>query len=285
MTKEIIKTKWKDLSQSNLTPPQMEALKSLQQNKNITIKPSDKGGNLVIMDNCQYESMVMAIVRNREWYRKVSPNHLTLTTTRYQHLIGSAYQKGLINKNTWEFLNVTSHQKPTLYALPKIHKNPIKPPGRPIVSGNGCLTETASQLIDDFLRPHVEGMVSYLQDTSDLLHILDGIFIPQGSWLVALDIEALYNSIPHQLGVDVVEGLISENPEAPKQYNKLILDLLLFILSNNIFLFGGSHYLQVQGLAMGTKCAPTYANLYLGGWERELFFRGDMQTCFEQIPV
>lgn len=35
-------------------------------------------------------------------------------------------------------------------------------------------------------------------------------------------------------------------------------------------MFGSSHF-QVQGVAMGTKCAPSYANLYLRGWERELF--------------
>lgn len=29
-------------------------------------------------------------------------------------------------------------------------------------------------------------------------------------------------------------------------------------------------YLQIQGIAMGTCCAPSYANLYLGGWERDI---------------
>lgn len=40
---------------------------------------------------------------------------------------------------------------------------------------------------------------------------------------------------------------------------------------SNIFLFNGSTYLQVQWVAMGTSCAPLYANLYLEGWERTLF--------------
>lgn len=158
----------------------------------------------------------------------------------------------------------------------------MQPPGRPIVSGNGCLTETISQLID-YLRPHVEGLTSYLQDTSDLLWALEGIHIPKGAWLVALDVEALYISIPHDKGVAVVESLISEGDPIISTYNKLILDLLEFVLTNKVFLFGRSHYLQVRGVAMRTRCAPSYTNLYLGGWERDLFCSEEMQSSLCKI--
>lgn len=94
------------------------------------IKPSDKGGNLVIMDKSHYELMVFTLLNNREWYRKVSETHLKLTIRRYQDLIGSAYYDGLITKSAWEFLNVTCPRTPTLYTLPKIHKNSSNPPGR-----------------------------------------------------------------------------------------------------------------------------------------------------------
>lgn len=81
---------------------------------------------------------------------------------------------------------------------------------------------------------------------------------------MAIDVEALYNLIPHYLGVGVAEGFIFKRDLTSGQYNKFILDLLCFILTNNIFHFGHSYYLQVPGVAMGTKCAPTYVNLYLG---------------------
>lgn len=43
VTREITQTKWKDVSRSNLTTSQLEALKLLLSNKDIVIKPSDKG--------------------------------------------------------------------------------------------------------------------------------------------------------------------------------------------------------------------------------------------------
>lgn len=61
---------------------------------------------------------------------------------------------------------------PTFYALPKTHKCIDNLPSRPIVSGIGSRTSKASNLIDDYLRPHVESLPSYLKDTIHLLTIL-----------------------------------------------------------------------------------------------------------------
>ncbi|PIO33735.1 hypothetical protein AB205_0155560 [Aquarana catesbeiana] len=137
VTNEIRKSKWKGLTQSNLTPAQKEALISLQQEMHLIIKPSDKEGNLIVMENSQYESMVMRLLQNRKWYRKIPESHVNYTVTRYRQLLSSASYQGLINNKMWEFLNVPAPKTPTLYALPKIHKNAINPPGRPIVSGIG----------------------------------------------------------------------------------------------------------------------------------------------------
>ncbi|OCT80198.1 hypothetical protein XELAEV_18027009mg [Xenopus laevis] len=46
---------------------------------------------------------------------------------------------------------------------------------------------------------------------------------------------------------------------------------LKFVLHHNVFLFDGLYYLQRQRVAMGAKCVPSYANLYLGEWECRLF--------------
>ena len=45
--------------------------------------------------------------------------------------------------------------------------------------------------------------------------------------------------------------------------------LLLEVLQGNIFTFRGKHYLQKIGTAMGTKCAPSYANLFMHDLETQ----------------
>ena len=41
------------------------------------------------------------------------------------------------------------------------------------------------------------------------------------------------------------------------------------ILTNNTFTFNGQHYRQINGTAMGTKMAPSYAKLVMGNFEQK----------------
>lgn len=45
----------------------------LRKNSSIVVKPSDKGGNVVIMDNQDYVLMCLNILNNKNWYKKKSP--------------------------------------------------------------------------------------------------------------------------------------------------------------------------------------------------------------------
>ena len=48
-----------------------------------------------------------------------------------------------------------------------------------------------------------------------------------------------------------------------------ISDLIRILLTMSNFAFNSKHYLQKHGAAMGTRMAPSYANLFLGKFERD----------------
>lgn len=52
----------------------------------------------------------------------------------------------------------------------------------------------------------------------------------------------------------------------PNIQKEFILESI-FILTHNIFNFNEQIYLQMDGTAMGTKSAPSFANLYMGAYE------------------
>lgn len=54
----------------NLNEKEVEALKSLADNNQITIKPSDKGGNIVLLNNEDYINICKKILNNHDWYRQ-----------------------------------------------------------------------------------------------------------------------------------------------------------------------------------------------------------------------
>lgn len=62
-----------------------------------------------------------------------------------------------------------------------------------------------------------------------------------------------------------------------------IFSLLDFVLTHNYFVFKDRFYHQVNGTAMGTNCAPTYANLFLGWWEERIAFMEEYENYNSHI--
>ena len=71
-------------------------------------------------------------------------------------------QLGQISQNTCNYLTTDIDRTQQFYLLPKIHKDPLNPPKRPIVSGSGGPTEKNSQLVDHFIGPLVSLSQSYI---------------------------------------------------------------------------------------------------------------------------
>ena len=64
------------------------------------------------------------------------------------------------------------------------------------------------------------------------------------------------------------------NPTTLQLEPQIIGELIDIVLQNNVFEFNESFYLQKQGTAMGTKMAPSYANLFMGDLELQLLELG-----------
>lgn len=119
-------------------------------------------------------------------------------------MVVEAFNKDLVNKETMEFILIKHPILPTFYSLPKVHKNLQDPPGGPVISDIGSLTSNASLLIEEYLRPHVVSLPSYIKDTIELLKIMYSLQLLANEILVTIDVEAFYSSgIPHGKGVQI----------------------------------------------------------------------------------
>lgn len=64
--------------------------------------------------------------------------------------------------------------------------------------------------VDDYLQTHLHSLSSFLRDTVQLLQVVDNLTVPGEALLVAIDIEALSSSIPHELGINIVSTFLQE---------------------------------------------------------------------------
>ncbi|XP_024120271.1 uncharacterized protein LOC112141375, partial [Oryzias melastigma] len=259
---------------SNLTEDEEKALKELCINKNIVIKPADKGSAVVIMDKKDYLSEGFRQLNDKTYYSKLKTPIYLETVPLLEKILSNLYQKKLINAKQRNYLMGPPQPRSRLfYMLPKIHKDPEKwsipfriPPGRPIVSDCDSETYRTAEFIDHYLNPLSTRHDSYIKDTYDFVNKIKQLIIPPDSILFTMDIDSLYTNIDIEEGIQAVKRIFLKYPDS-KRPDKELLQLLEINLKRNDFQFHDDFYLQIKGTAMGKKFAPAYANIFMAEWE------------------
>jgi len=86
-------------------------------------------------------------------------------------------------------------------------------------------------------------------------------------------VESLYTNIDQESGIKAITYWLQKHADIkhPRFTNEFICDAVKLVLENNTFFFNDKLYIQTNGTAMGTKMAPTYANLVLAYLEEKLY--------------
>ena len=125
--------------------------------------------------------------------------------------------------------------------------------------------------MDAHIKHLVPEILSYIKDTKHFLQVLNGLGrLPEAAILVTADVMGLYPHIPHDEGLRALSEALIKSPNTSVPADDLV-DLAELVLKNNNLTFNGKHYLQILGTAIGTRMAPSYANIFTGRVESELF--------------
>jgi hypothetical protein len=84
-----------------------------------------------------------------------------------------------------------------------------------------------------------------------------------------MDVTSLYTNIPHDDRISACRKIWEQRTDQKPPIDCLV-EMLTLVLKNNNFTFDGNHYLQINGTAMGTNMAPSYANICMGDLEERL---------------
>ncbi len=230
------------------------------------------------MNSCDYQQMVTEHLSNERFYCRVNRNLTEYHNEVVSRKLGSMLDKGELSEKVMKGLQNMSPKTAQMYVLPKIHKNKVNGvyPSRPIISGIGNATEKISHFVDEHLKPLVPLIDSFVRDTTDFISKIESISdLPDRYFLVTLDVTSLYTNIPNHEGlVAVAKTLQRHKPKFRASYSSL-LELLKLVLHSNNFEFNGTHYLQTGGTAMGTRVAPSYANIFMGNLETTLLEKSE----------
>ena len=116
---------------------------------------------------------------------------------------------------------------------------------------------------------------SYLGNSTDLVRILQTLKIPAHSHLATLDITSLYTDITHSEAITIFLKIFKHHPK-----KVFLVDLLKYVLKNNVFKFDNVTFAQICGIAMGTKLAPALATIYVASIEEQILENREKTPIF-----
>jgi hypothetical protein len=275
---EIMDPKHRHKVKSNISEGEKEALKELvkrQKERQIVIRPCDKGAGIIILDFKEYLKACMNHLESKtttgeNYYEKVDTTVLEKAKEKIANVVMEGYDNDILSKDEFKAMTPAENVKPgRFYATFKVHKeyeHGTAPPERAIVSCSGTFTENIAIFVEHHLQEAGRSHRTYLKDTPDFLRQLQQINqeeeLPANAILVVIDVIGLYTNIPQNEGVQCVEEALSERMNSPVPGN-YIARLLEIILQNSIFEFNKELYQQKVGTSMGTKPAPPYANIFM----------------------
>ncbi|CAN7943058.1 unnamed protein product, partial [Ixodes hexagonus] len=252
----------------NLSKREQQVLNNLKSREDIIIRPADKGGGIVVMNRADYIGEASRQLDNVDFYQRLPDDPTQRFVTIINRTLQDLRNENKISVDHYNYLKSRNPHPGVFYLLIKVHKP--NNPGRPIISGIGTPTEQISEFVDHAIKHIPPLLQSYVKDTTDFLNQINRMnesdLVSQDSILVTIDVNSLYTNIPHDEGLSAIREFLSVYPSSLAD-NDCIVRLLELILNYNNFVFHNTHYLQIQGAAMGSKMSPNYANIFMGKFE------------------
>jgi hypothetical protein len=259
----------------------LKTLKSLKLNPAIIIKAADKNLGLVIMNRNDYKAMCLVHLHDRNTYQLISNQfYMNQSWAKLNMILANFNLRFTNNKGKLTYfarslcqLQHSDNLRPAIfYCLPKIHKDKTPIPGRPIVSAPSTITYYTSIYLNNIMKPLLNYLPTICASSAEAIKIFSSVKqnLPESTILLTADVKALYPSIPIQLGLDCIKNILEMSKRFTSTKINLLLSLLKWVLTNNYIYFDNQIYLQLEGTAMGTPVAPTYAIIFMFAIERHL---------------
>jgi hypothetical protein len=242
------------------------AISTLLNNDTLIVKPADKNMGLCIMEKTWYKQTMLNTLQDINKFLPLSFKEVAKIVDDVRDFIehGVENYHGIRGRNAViRFLkeNPAVIKPAAMYGLFKIHKLPTRSL-RLIAPNHSWVTVKLSRWLAYMLQEIVDVEASILSGSHDFLKTIETTPFPKEDlWFLTFDVVDLYGSIPHTIAIDIVYEIAKD--QVGVGMAGTIKTLLLVVLNNNIVEFDRLYYKQLLGIAMGTACAPAFANLFM----------------------
>ena len=250
----------------NLNKNEIYFLKKFIRDRPFKITDCDKNVGICIMSNEIYNELILNQLSNISTYVKIDNIIKDTISEEITNQLHDLYLNGHISKKLFSKLSCEQNSFGKFRILPKLHKENFSV--RPIINCKMHFTSNLCLLIDLLLKPFVKNMPSYIQDSQQLIQETTNLKLVDNVKLFSCDFESLYSNI-------ILSDCLNTICEyMQNKINSTEIDIIGFrcilkiIFEFNYFKYKDIVYKQIKGIAMGSKCGPSIANIYISCLEK-----------------
>lgn len=249
----------------NLTFNELLNLREFSIKKPFKVVELDKNIGAGIISNELYKKLALDLLNDKKVYLKIDIDPLSEIINRIENtLIELLNDKHLDSKLYFKLLPRNS-KLGSFRILPKLHKNKFS--CRPIINYKNHPVTFLCILVDLVLRPFVRNSESFIQDSQNLIQKTENMKFPKNSIICSGDFDSLYTNINHEDCINLIGDFLKDKFQSEFLDLFAFLKILELILKNNYFKFEEEFYIQCLGIAMGSKCGPSIANIFVYCYE------------------
>ena len=189
---------------TNLSKYQCACLQHLCRDTIIIVLMTDKNLGPVVMKRCTYIQDMLRehLLDDKGAYQRINES-TAYSCMRAVHIRICKLVNDAVSGHDTIYFNrkltgsdVEDFCLPIMYGMPKLHKNKVPCPFRPVISQCGSFLGVDSVWLDYILAPLIKFVGCYIKDSSDVINLLNEISpVPPGCRIFTSDATAMYPNI------------------------------------------------------------------------------------------
>jgi hypothetical protein len=256
----------------NLKPDERRALKTLH-NKGVIAVPSDKGGDLCVITETEYNKAISEHLASNPIYRKVPFFKIgkledKINATWRQVCADNKIPKPVLNMYVSSCSNFAD-----IKAVVKTHKstnNNIVI--RPIINAIGTPGYNLSRFLQQLLQPLLTKNLLSSEQVMNNIKNIDRAILASRRYPISLDVENMYHNIPRVKAIDHLQQMLTDtNIDLCSIQVNDVVKLVRICLDSSYFKHGNDLYSQTKGLPMGNRLSGILAELFIDKVKMETF--------------
>ena len=244
-------------------------LHKLSQDSKIKVCRYDKGKAVAILNSTDYYEKLDKIVNGRSKFVELQIDSNKHPLIAKENSLAYYIRKYLKSVEGYAKLIPSGSGPGKLYGMAKVHKANV--PLRSVVSMIGTPEYELSKFLDNFIKPYIPDR-HLLKSTDHFVEKLKQIQFSKNQVMVSFDVLSLFTNVPLSETIELIADRIynEDNPNAVP-FNRDIFKKLMFLATQEIFMFNDRLYKQIDGVTMSYQLGPTLANFFLGHFEETIF--------------